>query len=220
MRVDVVTGHLSAYRGLVSTEWLDRSVLTGRLVRLEPLTVEHAEGLFHASADPDIWTWMTERQPATFGDMRAQIESALANHAAGTQVPYAQVDVRTGNVAGTTSYYDVEPRQRAVAIGHTWIGTRWQRTGLNTESKLLLLRRAFGELGAVRVVWHTHSGNERSQRAIERLGAVREGVLRKHRLLHDGTYRDTVTYSMLDTEWPAAEHFLTAALNRAASTVH
>jgi len=115
-------------------------------------------------------------------------------------------------VAGMTCFYDVDAELRTVAIGHTWIGRRFWRTGLNTEAKLLLLTRAFDELGCVRVVWHTDIRNDRSQAAITHLGATREGVLRKHRPRDDGSWRDTVTFSMLDDEWPQARDRLTARL--------
>lgn len=186
-------------------------MLSGQYVRLEPLAVEHAEALFRAGAEQGVWTWLSEPQPVSVADMRRSVDRALAACEAGIRLPWVQFDARTGEVAGTTSYYDVDPTNRASAIGHTWLGARWQRTGINTESKLLLLARAFDELGAVRVVWHTHCGNLRSQRAIERLGAAREGVLRRHKLLPDGTFRDTVTYSMLDSEWPAAQQALRLA---------
>lgn len=189
--------------------WHERPVLSGEHVRLEPLAVEHTEGLFDAGKDPDIWTWLSEAQPASVAQMRESVERALSSQ---VRRPWVQLDAHTGEVAGTTSYYDIDPVNRSVAIGHTWIGSRWHRTGVNTESKLLLLRRAFEDLGAVRVVWHTHLGNLRSQNAIARLGATKEGVLRKHRLLRDGTFRDTVSYSMLDTEWPAVKERLTARL--------
>jgi predicted GNAT family acetyltransferase len=113
---------------------------------------------------------------------------------------------------GTTSFYDIDPVNRAVAIGHTWLAESHWRTGLNSESKLLMLRRAFDLLGAERVVWHTDLRNTRSQAAIERLGADREGVLRHHRLRRDGSWRDTVTYSMLRDEWPGAKRRLVEAL--------
>ena len=113
-----------------------------------------------------------------------------------------------------TSYYEVDAAQRTVAIGWTWLARRVWRTGVNTEAKLLLLRRAFDDLGCVRVVWHTDIRNERSQAAIARLGAQREGVMRKHKLRPDGSWRDTVTFSMLDDEWPAARAALEDRLAR------
>src|SRR4051794_23513434 len=123
----------------MSTAWFDRPALTGRHVRLEPLSTEHAEGLFAAGADPSVWTWLNVRRPADVAGMRKMIDGMLAAYEAGTQVPWVQIDAISGEVAGTTSYHDVEPRHRGLCIGHTWIGSRWQRTGLNTEAKLLLM---------------------------------------------------------------------------------
>jgi RimJ/RimL family protein N-acetyltransferase len=136
----------------------------------------------------------------------------LAKRASGFRFPYAQIDARTGEFAGTTSYYDVNPALRTVSIGHTWLGKRWWRTGHNTESKLLLLTHAFDNLGAARVVWHTDIYNTRSQAAIERLGATKEGVLRKHRIRRDGSWRDTVQYCMTDDDWPEVCERLTKRL--------
>ncbi|MEU4801161.1 GNAT family protein [Actinosynnema sp. NPDC023587] len=182
--------------------WYDRPTLVGEHVRLEPLTVDHAEGLLDAGEDPAIWTWLSLRQPRTATEARTMVEKVLADP---DRRAWAQVDPVTGEVAGTTSYYGIDPVHRGLHIGYTWIGARWQRTALNRDAKLLLLTRAFEELGAHRVGWHTDSLNERSQRAIERLGATREGVLRAHRIRPDGTLRDTVVFSMTATEWPAAK---------------
>jgi RimJ/RimL family protein N-acetyltransferase len=137
--------------------------------------------------------------------MTAIIDAALRAYHAGERVPWVQRCAVTGEVIGSTAYYEVDETRRSVAIGYTWLGRPWWRTGVNTEAKLLLLTRAFDELGAVRVVWHTDIRNHRSQRAIERLGARREGVLRMHRQRSDGSWRDTVQYSMTVDEWPTAQ---------------
>jgi RimJ/RimL family protein N-acetyltransferase len=136
----------------------------------------------------------------------------------GQQVAWAQVDPGTGTVVGVTSYHDINPQQRALAIGHTIVGRRWWRTGVTTEAKLLLLEHAFDRLGAERVFWYTDIRNDRSQEAIARLGAVREGVLRRHRLRPDGTWRDTVVFGMTVEEWPAASERLRERLARGEST--
>ncbi|MEV0406162.1 GNAT family N-acetyltransferase [Actinoallomurus sp. NPDC050550] len=198
----------------MSSAWFERPVLDGRHVRLEPLGPEHAEGLLEAGKDPEIWRWLNVRQPADLDEARRMVENDLAQTARGTRLPWVQIDAATGEVAGTTSYYEIEPAHRGLCIGHTWIGARWQRTAVNTEAKLLLLERAFDVLGANRVGWHTHHRNERSQRAIERLGAQREGVLRSHRILPDGSVRDTACYSMISSEWPGARDRLRARLGR------
>lgn len=199
----------------MSTIWFDRPTLIGSYVRLEPLGPEHAEGLYEAGKDPEIWRWLNIKQPSSLAEMRGMLEDDLVRLAAGTRVPWVQIDAVTGEVAGTTSYYEIEPAHRGLYIGGTWIGTRWQRTAMNTEAKLLLLERAFDTLGAIRVGWHTHCRNERSQRAIERLGARREGVLRSHRIRPDGSVRDTICYSMIRDEWPAARDRLRRRLTAA-----
>jgi N-acetyltransferase len=199
--------------------WYELPVLAGSLVRLEPLAPEHAAGYLAAAgtgADADeVFRWMSVYPPRGLEDAAEQIGAALAARARGERFAYAQFDVATGAFAGTSSYYDVVPSLRTIAIGHTWLGKRWWRTGHNTESKLLMLTHAFDTLGAARVVWHTDIHNERSQAAIARLGATREGELRKHRIRRDGSWRTTVQYSMTDDDWPAARRFLTERLSRA-----
>lgn len=194
------------------SNWRQLPTLTGRHVRLAPQTEADAPGLFEAGKDPDIWTWLSNHPPRSREDMRAQVAAALADP---VRLPFTQFDAVTGEVAGTTSYYELDERHRGLYIGHTWIGSRWQRTALNTESKLLLMAHAFDALGALRVGWHTDIRNERSQRAIERLGARREGVLRAHRIRRDGTLRDTVVYSVTADEWPGVRGRLRARLDRA-----
>jgi RimJ/RimL family protein N-acetyltransferase len=187
--------------------WYALPVLTGTKLRLEPLAVEHAEGYFAAS-EPDgdeVFRWLAVRAPKSVDDARDQILAALGGRARGERFAYAQLDAATGEFAGTTSYYEVIPELRTLGIGHTWLGRRWWRTGHNTESKLLMMSHAFDTLGAARVVWHTDIYNERSQAAIERLGAGKEGVLRKHKIRKDGSWRDTVQYAMTDDDWPAAK---------------
>ncbi|MET0448592.1 MAG: GNAT family protein [Aeromicrobium sp.] len=191
------------------TEFTRTPTLTGRHVRLEALTRDHAPGLLAASDDDEVFTWQAFHRPRTPADAEALVDRYLGMPDAH---PWVQVDVASGEVAGLTTYYDVDPALRTVAIGWTWIGRRFWRTGLNTESKLLLLRRAFDDLGCVRVVWHVDILNERSQAAVSRLGAHREGVMRKNKIRRDGSWRDTVTFSMTDDEWPAAREQLEARL--------
>ncbi len=193
------------------SEWGRRPTLVGAHVRLEALTEAHAPGLHEAGKDPAVWTWLGSHQPLRLADTEALIASALSD---GTRFPFAQIDAVTGEVAGTTSFYEVDERHRGLCIGHTWIGARWQRTAVNTEAKLLLMSRAFDDLGALRVGWHTDSRNERSRGAIERLGASLEGVLRSHRIRPDGTLRDTACYSLTAPEWPEARDRLVARLAR------
>ena len=196
--------------------WYALPVLSGRLIRLEPLALEHAPGYLAAAGPADdaaeVFRWMFPAAPQTVADAEGHILTALAARARGERFAYAQLDAGTGEVAGTTSYYDVDPATRAIAVGHTWLGRRWWRTGHNTESKLLMLTHAFDTLGAARVVWHTDLNNTRSQETIARLGATREGVLRKHRIRRDGSWRDTVQYALVDDDWPAVRARLIARL--------
>jgi RimJ/RimL family protein N-acetyltransferase len=208
-------------------EWYAMPVLRARLIRLEPLAAEDAEGYLAAAgtgADAeDVFRWLTTAgsrsgAPRTIDDARADVAAALAARARGERLAYAQFDAVTGEFAGTSSYYDVVPAARTISIGHTWLGKRWWRTGHNTESKLLMLTHAFDVLGAARVVWHTDIHNDRSQVAIARLGATREGELRKHRIRRDGSWRTTVQYSMTDDDWPAAKRLLTERLADSVAT--
>lgn len=170
-----VTAPLPAYLRAERSPWLEPVVLRGAHVVLEPLDLAHADELHAATADPEVWRNLGSPQPADPTGTAELIRVALAAHHQGERVPWVQRCAVTGAVVGTTSFYEVDPALRAVAIGYTYLGQPWWRTGINTEAKLLLLARAFEELGAERVVWHTDLRNERSQRAIERLGATREG---------------------------------------------
>jgi RimJ/RimL family protein N-acetyltransferase/nitroimidazol reductase NimA-like FMN-containing flavoprotein (pyridoxamine 5'-phosphate oxidase superfamily) len=198
--------------------WARPVLLDGRHVRLEPLAAGHAEGLLMALADEEVWQHIPSRQPGTTAEMTEMIAGLQRARWEGHQLPWAQVDARTGEVMGMTSYHEIDPQRRALAIGHTMIGKPWWRTGVNTEAKLLLLEHAFETLGAERVFWYTDIRNDRSQKAIARLGAVREGVLRRHRLRTDGTWRDTVVFGMTAEEWPAAGERLRARLARGDAT--
>ena len=177
-------------------------ILEGNSARLEPLDAKHAEALFAIGQDKEIWRYLLRPKLESVADAQGFVAEALRVAATGSQLPFTIVDLKSNRVAGSTRYLDIRCSDRAIEIGSTWLGRDFQRTAINTECKYLLLRHAFDELGAVRVTLKTDSRNEQSQRAIERLGAVREGVLRKHMVLWDGYVRDTVYYSILDTEWP------------------
>jgi RimJ/RimL family protein N-acetyltransferase len=177
-------------------------VLTGRHVRLEPLEDRHAAELLVQCADPDLWRYMPRPLPRDLGEMRAWIAGARERATGGAERPFAIVHAAGGRAVGSTRYLDIRPEHRALEIGWTWIGTEHQRTAVNTECKLLLLEHAFDSLGAVRVQLKTDARNDRSQKAIERIGARREGVLRRHMILWDGFVRDTVIFSITDREWP------------------
>jgi N-acetyltransferase len=189
--------------------------LAGRHVRLEPLTADHAADLFAVlSADPSVWRWWRVPPPDDLAGMQALLAADLKEQAGGSRIVFVQAEARTGRVVGSTSYLNISRPDRGLEIGSTWLGKPWQRTGINTEAKYLLLRHAFEELGAVRVQLKTDARNVQSQAAIERLGAVREGVLRKHMLVRDGHLRDSVMYSVTDDEWPAVKARLEAWLTR------
>jgi RimJ/RimL family protein N-acetyltransferase len=190
--------------GAPRSPWYEPVRLTGDHVRLEPLTPGHADGLFEALSDDAVWEFLPIPRPRTREQMADHVNRLLQRNWEGLQVPWAQVDPATGVVIGLTTYHDIDPGNRAVGIGHTMIGRSWWRTGVNTEAKLMLMARAFDVLGAEKVFWHTDIRNERSQNAIARLGASRDGLIRAQRLRPDGTWRDTVVYALTAEEWPTA----------------
>jgi RimJ/RimL family protein N-acetyltransferase len=162
---------------------------------------DHADGLARVALDPEIWRYLPVLV-ADRSDVDAWVTSALENWATGTELPFVQIETESGTIIGSTRLMDIRPEHRGVEIGYTWIARPWWRTRINSEAKFLLLRYLFEEAGCVRVALKTDMLNERSQRAIERLGAQREGVLRKHMIVQGGRFRDTVYYSILDDEWP------------------
>ena len=183
-------------------------VLEGRVARLEPLALSHAEDLA-AAATPDIFTNTfppPDYSPAGFRAMIGYIGGLL------DWCPFAIVSPQTGKAVGMTCYLDIRTKDRGLEIGFTWLTRSLQGSHFNPECKYLLLRHAFREQQALRVQLKTDQRNKQSQRAIEKLGAVREGVLRKHMIMPDGHVRDTVMYSVTDTEWPAIESRLEARL--------
>ncbi|AEV88056.1 acetyltransferase [Actinoplanes sp. SE50] len=190
--------------GNPATEWQTPALMQGRLVRLEPLSPAHAAGLFEALDDEEVWRHIPQQRASSVADMAEDVAEVIRGQWRGDRAGWAQVDPVTGVVMGMTTYHDVDPDRRSVGIGHTMLGRRWWRTGVNTEAKLLLLERAFDVLGAAKVFWYTDIRNERSQQAIARLGAGRDGLLRRQRLRPDGTWRDTVVFAMTADEWPAA----------------
>jgi RimJ/RimL family protein N-acetyltransferase len=197
----------------VTSTWHHPVTLTGPTLKLTPLRLADAAGLLDALGGEEVAAEVLENMsygpPADVAATRRIIAAALADP---DRLAYTQRIASTGEVVGTTSFYEINPEARSLAIGHTWVARAHWRTRVNTESKLILLTRAFEGLGAERVVWHTDVRNTRSQEAIERLGATREGVLRHHRLRRDGSWRDTVQYSMLSAEWPAVRDRLRAAI--------
>jgi len=189
-------------------------VLNGTTIRLEPLGLQHAPDLLQAAAEKSIWSYMPL---SGFPDMEATetwIRDSLAAQSAGTDLPFAVVLADTGVAVGSTRYMDIRRAHRGLEIGWTWLAPGVQRTRVNTEAKYLLLTHAFEELGAVRVQLKTDARNTRSQRAIERIGAVMEGAHRRHMLTWDGHIRDTIYYRVLYTEWPPVKRKLEAILAR------
>ena len=191
--------------------------LRERGVRLEPLALAHEEGLRAAAADGELWKLRITSVPEPEGT-RAYIESALAMREQGHRLAFAVVHDATGQVLGSTSYHDIVPAVRRVEIGYTWYAKSVQRTHVNTTCKLLMMGHAFDTLGCHVVGWRTDNYNFASQRAIERLGARKDGVLRGHALRRDGTIRDTVMYSMRAGEWPEARAQLLYLLEQHAHT--
>lgn len=208
-----VTAPLPSYLRSTPSRWHEAPTLHGSHVTLERLTMDHVDGLFAAvGADDDVWRYLLNDTPQSVADMARLVSDAEAQHVRGARVPWVQRSVATGEIVGTTSFYGVNPNDRSVIIGITTLGRQWWRTGINTESKLLLLQHAFDTLGCERVQWEAHASNTRSHTAIERLGATREGLLRRHKKLSDGTWRDTVVFGMTREEWPAAQAALRARL--------
>ncbi len=192
--------------------------LTGKHLRLEPLTMAHVPDLDYACKDsPDgrrtIWRYLLDARIYREHGMAGLVRALLERQQAGRDLPFAIVDLKSGNAVGTTRFMEIEIENRCVEIG-TWIGLDFQREGLNLESKQLMLRHAFDTLKAMRVQFKIDYRNFASLDAIERLRAYREGVLRNHIILADGTPRSSVYYSILDTEWPAIDLHLEALMAR------
>ena len=200
---------------LTATPFAPPVPLQGWGLRLEPLSLAHTAGLQAAAADGELWqlrvTWVPRPEETT-----AYIQLALDMQAQGTRCPYAVLDAASGRVLGTSSYHDIVPAVQRLEIGYTWYAASMQRSHVNTAAKLLLMQHAFGTLGCAVVGWRTDILNTRSQQAIARLGAQRDGVLRHHALRRDGSVRDTVMYSMLAAEWPAAHTRLLEKLKQLA----
>jgi N-acetyltransferase len=183
---------------------LSPCVLEGSLVRLEPLSLRHLDGLCAVGLDPEIWR-LTIARVDSRGAMERYVAQALAEQRAGTALPFATVLQTSGEVIGSTRFHSPAPEHRRVEIGWTWLGRAWQRTGANTEAKYLMLRHAFEQWGCMRVEFKTSTLNQRSRAALRRIGAVEEGVLRRHMINEDGTVRDSVYFSILLEEWPSVK---------------
>jgi N-acetyltransferase len=193
--------------------WVEPVTLEGSVVRLEPLSLDHLAGLTDVGLDAEIWRWMPMfvQSPT---DMRTLIEEALAEAEAGTMVPFATIERATGKPVGSTRYLSIEPRHRRLEIGWTWLAPAWQHSAVNTEAKLLMLRHAFDKLGALRVEFKTDALNEKSRAALLKIGAVEEGILRRHMVMPGGRRRDSAYYSVIEEEWPRVRQHLEARLTR------
>ncbi len=186
--------------------------LTGKHIRLEPLREAHIDGLVAIGQDPSIWRYLPAGgMIASPAQVAAWARETIAKQ---SERPFAVIHLASGTMAGTTRYMDIHPENRGLEIGGTWYGTAFQRTAVNTEAKYLLLCHAFEILGCIRVQLKTDSRNERSQKAITRIGGVREGILRNHIIMPDGYYRDSVFFSILDREWPAVKANLENLMGR------
>ena len=185
--------------------------LEGNAVRLEPLSQVHAQGLYNRGRTTADWMFMPRSNFVDMPDTRHWIDEALATPA---QLPFAIVETGKGKAVGSTRYLNIRPAHRSLEIGWTWLGSEWQRTAVNTEAKLLLLTHAFERLGCVRVEFKTDARNERSQQALGRIGATREGVLRNHMITQNNFIRDSVYYSVLDDEWLTVKARLEALCER------
>jgi RimJ/RimL family protein N-acetyltransferase len=192
--------------------WLQPVTLKGEHASLEPLAHAHRDGLVEAVSDGGLWTLWYTSVPAP-DKMAAEIDRRLSLQEAGAMLPFTVKDA-DGNIAGMTTYMNVDAPNRRVEIGSTWYARRVQRTPLNTQCKLLLLTHAFEALDCIAVEFRTHFFNHQSRRGIERLGAKQDGILRNHQIAPNGTLRDTVVYSILPSEWPTVKAHLTYQLER------
>lgn len=190
--------------------------LSGVRVTLEPLHERRAGELLSAAAHDEIWTYLDEPTPSTMEQISVLIDDALREQEQGQRLPFSVVVADTGQAVGSTSYINIRPADRGLEIGWAWTSPAVWGTGINAEATYLLLRHAFEDLGAIRVAMKADLLNIRSQRAIEATGAVREGVWRNHRILSTGRFRDSVYYSLIDSEWPDAKKTIEERLRRKA----
>ena len=187
--------------------------LEGDHVRLVPLSLNHLDRLCDVGLEPKLWRWTTSAI-RTSEDMRIYVETALRWQAAGTALPFTTFSANTGQVIGSTRFANIDCSNRRMEIGWTWLGINWQRTAANTEAKYLMLRHAFETLGCIRVEFKTDSLNKQSRKALLRIGAKEEGTLRNHMIVHDGRYRHSVYFSLIESEWPEIKAQLEEKLSR------
>jgi RimJ/RimL family protein N-acetyltransferase len=188
-------------------------VLEGEHLRLEPLSQSHVDGLCEIGIVEELWRWIPVPVKAP-EQMKAYVDTALTERANGVSMPFVQIERKSGRVIGSTRYMNIEKAHRRLEIGSTWIAPAWQRSAINTESKYLLMRHAFEDLGCMRVELKTDSLNEKSRAAILRIGAKQEGIFRNHMITSTGRVRHTVYFSVIDSEWPAVKAELERQLGR------
>jgi RimJ/RimL family protein N-acetyltransferase len=191
--------------------WVAPVTLDGRIVRLEPLSLAHLEGLAEVAFDPAIWRWTIAR-PTDLDGLKAWLDAALAARAAGTELPFATIDVATGRPIGSTRFLSIVPEHRRLEIGWTWVAPAWQRRGANQEAKYLQLRHAFEDLAANRVEFKTDSRNEKANPALLSIGATFEGTFRNHIVMPDGPLRHSNYYSVVIEDWPRVKAMLEARI--------
>jgi RimJ/RimL family protein N-acetyltransferase len=192
---------------------LEPVTLEGRIVRLEPLSFEHVPGLAEVGLDEELWRWTLAR-PHSEADLREWAASTIAARDAGTELPFATIDIATGRPIGSSRYLNIVLEHRRLEIGWTWVAPAWQRTGANREAKLLMLEHAFDRIGCRRVEFKTDSNNEMSRQALLGIGAQFEGIFRNHMVMPGGGTRHSAWYSVTDEEWPGVRAGLEAKLGR------
>ncbi|XLS30524.1 GNAT family N-acetyltransferase [Flavobacteriaceae bacterium M23B6Z8] len=193
--------------------WLQETSLTGNLVKLIPLRSEHKESLIKAASDGKLWQLWYTSVPSE-KNIDTYMTDALEQKNKGTGLPFAVVNLLTDEIIGSTRFCNAEPKHRRLEIGYTWYAKSYQRTGSNTDAKYLLLQHAFEVLKCIAVEFRTNWFNQTSRKAIERLGAHQDGILRNHRLNEDGSTRDSVVFSITQQEWPSVKKSLKLKLNR------
>jgi len=195
---------------------LEPVVLEGRVVRLEPMAPTHVDGLAKVAFDPELWIWTLAR-PTDRAGLEAWMATAMANAAAGTELPFVTIDRATGQPIGSSRYLNIVPEHRRLEIGWTWVASAWHRRGANREAKLLMLEHAIEGLGCHRVEFKTDSLNEKSRAALLGVGATFEGIFRNHMVMPEGRLRHSAYYSVIDSEWPAVKARLLESIDKVVS---
>ena len=186
-------------------------VLEGEFVRLEPMRVDHLPALTKVGLEPSLWKW-TIADIKTDADMERYVRTALADQMLGTALPFVTVNKKSGKIVGSTRFGNIDTVNRRAEIGWTWINPEWQRTAINSEAKLLMLTHAFEEWKCIRVELKTDANNEKSRNAITRIGATEEGTLRNHMITESGRFRDSVYFSIIESEWESVKAKLASKL--------